>query len=174
MAKKQKQVVGELIFGIHPLVELLQAKRRKLISIYTTKPQPKGWRDIEKMMQCNAGNPKQCQNLAKSNLCHLLIVFVVFLRVYYGFVRKPCSPSNTPMAPGAAPSLCWVPWLAVLRNGPGRQKSDKSMGLRESGRSASIEPSKQVFGKMVLSEGRGTRSLQLPTFGRRSKMFSSL
>jgi len=52
MAKKTKdqKTVGELIYGIHPVVELLKAKKRKLITIYTTKPTPKGWSDIEKLM----------------------------------------------------------------------------------------------------------------------------
>ncbi len=49
MVKKNKQTIGELIFGIHPVVELLKAKRRKLISIYTTKPTPKGFKDIERV-----------------------------------------------------------------------------------------------------------------------------
>jgi 23S rRNA (guanosine2251-2'-O)-methyltransferase len=48
LKKKTKQQVGELIFGIHPIVELLKAKRRKLISIYTTKPVPQSFADIEK------------------------------------------------------------------------------------------------------------------------------
>lgn len=48
--KKQKNTTGELIFGIHPVIELLKAKRRKLITIYTTKPQPKGWSGIEKLL----------------------------------------------------------------------------------------------------------------------------
>lgn len=39
-----------LIYGIHPVLELLRAKRRKLISIYTTKPTPKQWPLIEKLM----------------------------------------------------------------------------------------------------------------------------
>jgi 23S rRNA (guanosine2251-2'-O)-methyltransferase len=53
MTKKQHsdhKVTGELIFGIHPVIELLRAKKRKLISIYTTKPTPKGFADIEKLM----------------------------------------------------------------------------------------------------------------------------
>lgn len=49
MAKKTKPV-GELIFGINPLIELLKAKRRKLISIYTTRPEPKAWGRISKLM----------------------------------------------------------------------------------------------------------------------------
>ncbi len=47
MPKKTKKTTGELIFGIHPIKELLKAKRRKLISIYTVKPLPKGWKQIE-------------------------------------------------------------------------------------------------------------------------------
>jgi 23S rRNA (guanosine2251-2'-O)-methyltransferase len=48
MIKKTKEKVpGELIYGLHPLIEVLKAKRRKVISIYTTKPTPKGWKDIE-------------------------------------------------------------------------------------------------------------------------------
>ncbi|MDP3889078.1 MAG: TrmH family RNA methyltransferase, partial [bacterium] len=50
MIKKQKQKTGELVFGINPIVELLKARKRKLISIYTTKPEPKGWQQIEKLM----------------------------------------------------------------------------------------------------------------------------
>jgi 23S rRNA (guanosine2251-2'-O)-methyltransferase len=47
--KKAKEHVGELIFGIHPIVELLKAKRRKLISIYTTKPTPQSFNEIERV-----------------------------------------------------------------------------------------------------------------------------
>jgi 23S rRNA (guanosine2251-2'-O)-methyltransferase len=50
MVKKEKQKVGELVFGINPIVELLKARKRKIISIYTTKPVPKGWQQIEKNM----------------------------------------------------------------------------------------------------------------------------
>lgn len=47
MNKKTAPKTGELIYGIHPIVELLKAKRRTLISIYTTKPHPKAWKEIE-------------------------------------------------------------------------------------------------------------------------------
>jgi len=49
-AKKIQQAQGVLIYGIHPVLELLRAKRRKLISIYTTKPTPKQWKLIERAM----------------------------------------------------------------------------------------------------------------------------
>ncbi len=50
MVRKKKNIKGELIYGIHPIIELLKANRRKIISIYTTKPVPKQWREIEKEM----------------------------------------------------------------------------------------------------------------------------
>lgn len=48
--KKNNQVTGELIYGIHPIVECLKAKRRKLISIYTTKPHPRAFDLIERLL----------------------------------------------------------------------------------------------------------------------------
>jgi len=47
---KKAKTRGELIFGVHPLIEVLKAKRRKVISIYTTKPEPKAWTSIQKYM----------------------------------------------------------------------------------------------------------------------------
>ncbi len=40
----------ELVFGIHPLVELLRARRRPLYMIYTTRPTPKSWEEIERLL----------------------------------------------------------------------------------------------------------------------------
>ena len=37
---------GELLYGAHAIIEMLKAKRRKLISLYTMKPLPKGWERI--------------------------------------------------------------------------------------------------------------------------------
>lgn len=34
------------IYGIHPVAELLRARRRPLIVLYTTDPQPKAWKQI--------------------------------------------------------------------------------------------------------------------------------
>lgn len=50
MIKKTKAPAGELIYGMHPVIELLKAKRRKLISIYTTDPVPQSWDHVEKLM----------------------------------------------------------------------------------------------------------------------------
>ena len=44
------KIVGDLIIGIHPIAELLKAKQRKLHAIYTTKPTPRGWDTIQKLI----------------------------------------------------------------------------------------------------------------------------
>ena len=41
---------GELIFGVHSILELLAAKRRKIISVYTTKRQPESWEKIVRLL----------------------------------------------------------------------------------------------------------------------------
>ena len=40
----------ELVYGVHPIIELLKAKRRKIITLYTTKPTPKAWRHIKRLL----------------------------------------------------------------------------------------------------------------------------
>jgi 23S rRNA (guanosine2251-2'-O)-methyltransferase len=49
MISKKKTVAGELIYGIHPIVELLKARKRKLISLYTVRSEPKGWQHIKQV-----------------------------------------------------------------------------------------------------------------------------
>ena len=41
---------NEMIFGVHPLIEVLTAKRRKVVSIYTTKTPPKSWEKVAQLL----------------------------------------------------------------------------------------------------------------------------
>jgi 23S rRNA (guanosine2251-2'-O)-methyltransferase len=50
MKKKIRQKDVDLVFGIHPIIELLKAKKRKIYSIYTTKPEPKAWKYIKQLL----------------------------------------------------------------------------------------------------------------------------
>lgn len=50
LIKMVSEKITELIYGIHPIIELLKAKRRKLTIIYTTKPTPKAWNQIEPLL----------------------------------------------------------------------------------------------------------------------------
>ena len=48
MAKKEKKEQQfEVICGAHSVIEMLKAKKRKLISLYTTQPVPKAWERIK-------------------------------------------------------------------------------------------------------------------------------
>ncbi len=50
---KEKTKGTELIYGNHPILELFAAKRRKLVILYTTKPEPKAWDQIEPLLTKN-------------------------------------------------------------------------------------------------------------------------
>lgn len=52
MSKKKtiKNRSGELVFGVHAIVELLKAKRRKVFELYTLKQPPKAWKQIETLL----------------------------------------------------------------------------------------------------------------------------
>lgn len=95
MVKKNKDVPGELIYGIHPLVELLKAKRRKLISIYTTKPTPKQFSMIEKLMP---QYPVQIQYVSRDVLTRMAgntdHQGVVAWVQSYQFRKKPFDPEK--------------------------------------------------------------------------------
>ncbi len=49
MAEKRKDSnsKNELIFGAHAIIEVLKAKRRKIVGIYTTKQLPKSWERVK-------------------------------------------------------------------------------------------------------------------------------
>lgn len=41
---------GELVYGVHAISELLRAKKRRVISIYTTRPVPQGWERLKEFL----------------------------------------------------------------------------------------------------------------------------
>lgn len=47
MKNTSNQLPNDMIYGVHPIIEVLKAKKRKIISIYTTKPLPEGWERIK-------------------------------------------------------------------------------------------------------------------------------
>lgn len=48
--KKNTSVKSEVIFSPHAIIEMLKAKRRKLITLYVKKPLPKAWDKIKKQL----------------------------------------------------------------------------------------------------------------------------
>ncbi len=53
-----KTRIGELLYGAHPIIEMLKAKKRKLLSLYTTKPLPKSWDRIAPYLPKSVANIK--------------------------------------------------------------------------------------------------------------------
>jgi len=48
--QKDQPRVGDMVYGIHSVLELLGAKRRKVTMVYTTKTPIKAWNKIEKLL----------------------------------------------------------------------------------------------------------------------------
>lgn len=50
MAIKKDAPALDLIYGVHPVVEVLKQKNRKVVELYTLKPEPKIWRQIKELL----------------------------------------------------------------------------------------------------------------------------
>lgn len=48
--KNEQKNKYDLVYGVHSLIEVLKAKKRKVFSIYTIKPLPKSWQKIKKYL----------------------------------------------------------------------------------------------------------------------------
>ncbi len=46
---KNDKPLGEVVYGLHPIIELLKAKK-KPVTLYTTRPEPKGFKSIEQLL----------------------------------------------------------------------------------------------------------------------------
>lgn len=58
MTKKTSQE-GVLVFGAHPIAELLRAKKRRLLVVYMTRPEPKAWSHMSKLLPAKPSVPIQ-------------------------------------------------------------------------------------------------------------------
>ena len=47
---KKKTVLSEVVYGVHPVVELLRQKRRKVLDLFMLNPEPKAWMEIRDML----------------------------------------------------------------------------------------------------------------------------
>jgi 23S rRNA (guanosine2251-2'-O)-methyltransferase len=94
MVKKEK--LQELVFGIHPIIELLRAKRRSISTIYTTKPAPKIWDSIARLLPKHT----QIQYVPRDVLTRLAGTTdhqgVVAWATPFQFRSKPFEPGRHP------------------------------------------------------------------------------
>lgn len=100
MAKKKKtakQIQHDMIFGAHSIIELLKAKKRKLYSIYTTKPLPRSWFRVEKYLPKSIPNTqyvsKDILDRMAGTTDHMGIIALVAPFVYR---KKMFDPEKTP------------------------------------------------------------------------------
>jgi len=67
--KKTKKQSVEYVYGVNSIKELLKAKKRKLIALYTTRPEPKAFKLIQKLMP---KYPVQIQYVQRAKLHQLV------------------------------------------------------------------------------------------------------
>ncbi len=66
--KTKKQPI-EYIYGVNSIKELLKAKKRKLLALYTTRPEPKSFKLIQRLMP---KYPVQIQYVVRAKLAQLV------------------------------------------------------------------------------------------------------
>ena len=97
MKKKTKKNVGEFVFGMHPVIELFTAKRRTVFTLYTTKPTPKGWNQLEQLMP---KRPVQIQYVTRDVLTRMVGTpdhqGIVALAQPFAYRKKPFDPRKHP------------------------------------------------------------------------------
>lgn len=47
---KKKIVLGEIVYGVHPVIELLKQKRRKVLELFIVTPEPKIWMQVRDLL----------------------------------------------------------------------------------------------------------------------------
>ena len=93
--KTQKEV--EVLYGAHAIIEMLKAKKRKLYSIYTTKPLPKSWERIEKFLPQRIPNIQYVSRNALDGMAHSTEhMGIVALVSPFPFSKKMFSPEKHP------------------------------------------------------------------------------
>jgi len=96
---KRKPVahVGEIVYGVHPLRELLKAKQRKVLELYTLKPEPKVWKEIAVFLP---KYPITIHHLSREQLSHKAGTTdhqgVVALVAPFAFRKSFFNPSKEP------------------------------------------------------------------------------
>jgi 23S rRNA (guanosine2251-2'-O)-methyltransferase len=84
----------DIVYGIHPVVELIKAKRRKIAVIYTTRPEPKAWSLIAKILpsyvKIHYGSSQKLTQIAQTADHQGVVAYVM----PYPYRRKSFNPST--------------------------------------------------------------------------------
>lgn len=101
MKKTEKKVdrsaSGEMLYGAHAIIEMIKAGRRRLISLYTTKPYPRAWLRLQPHLPKSVPNiqyvAKSVLDRMSNNAEHMGVIAWVSP---YKFATKMFSPAKYP------------------------------------------------------------------------------
>ncbi|MBM3887241.1 hypothetical protein FJ364_04900, partial [Candidatus Dependentiae bacterium] len=95
--KKVDRSSGEMLYGAHAIIEAIKAGRRKLISLYTTKPFPKAWLRIQPYLPKSVPNiqyvTKDVLDRMSNNAEHMGVIAWVSS---FKFASKMFTPAKYP------------------------------------------------------------------------------
>jgi 23S rRNA (guanosine2251-2'-O)-methyltransferase len=95
--KKTKIIQGDPVYGVHSIVELLKAKKRKLLTLYTTDPKPKSFVQIEALLP---KYPINIKYVSRETLTKLAGTpdhqSVLGLAAPFGYRKVPFDPQKQP------------------------------------------------------------------------------
>ena len=84
----------DIVYGIHPIVELLKAKRRKIVVIYVTRPEPKAWSQVAKILpsyvKIHHGSSQKLTQIAQTSDHQGVVAYVA----PYPYRKKPFNPET--------------------------------------------------------------------------------
>jgi 23S rRNA (guanosine2251-2'-O)-methyltransferase len=85
-----------LVYGIHPILELLRAKRRTLRMVYTTRPEPQAWGQIRRLLPAHV----PISYVTRDQLAKMAGTTdhqgVVAQAAPFQFRKKPFDPKRSP------------------------------------------------------------------------------
>jgi len=97
MKKQTDKLPHEMVYGAHSIIEMLKAKKRKLVALYTTKPLPKAWDRIKSYLPKHVPN---IQYVSKDQLDRMAGSLehngVVALVSPYVYAKKLFAPEKKP------------------------------------------------------------------------------
>lgn len=96
MKKKEQTLVVDVVYGVHPVIELLKARRRGVQRIYTTDPAPKVFNNIKQLIP-----PHIPLSFVKKEVLTRLADTtdhqgIVALANPFSYRRKPFDPAHAP------------------------------------------------------------------------------
>ena len=92
-----KQKTVEIVYGVHPIIELLKAKKRKITTLYVLQPEPKAFKQIKTYL---TKYPVRIVYKTRQELTQLSDTTdhqgFVALASPYQFRKKPFDPTHQP------------------------------------------------------------------------------